>query len=381
MAPDPTMPARELALSFGDWLDARAGALAAFRREPYRSVGEYLQRLRPFQRLLFDEGWSRLGWPVALGGLGGHPSLRGVVYDAIYRRGLDLPRGFELLEVVGPTIAHYAPTLAAEQLPRLMRGDVTVCQGFSEPDAGSDLAALRTRADVTDQGLVLTGQKTWISLANVADYSLVLARTGTREARHRAITALWVDLAAPGVTTTPIAFADGTDEFAEVFFDGVLVTPDAVVGTVGGGWDVAMYLLQFERGTYAWQRQAWLTDVLAGALRGPVQDGRGSKPATEAAQAWLDLVSLRSRCRRTLLRLAAGERLGARTSVDKLLMTRAERAVLDAARALTWPQTEAARDRSRWEDDWFYSRAASVYGGASEVQRDIVADKLIGLPR
>ena len=381
MAADPMQGTTAFAKSVSAWLVAERKALEGFRRAPYEAVSEYLERLRPFQRLLFDEGWSRCGWPEKYGGLGGDPALRGVLYDEIYGCGLDLPRGFELLEVIGPTLLSFAPPLAAEVMPLLIRGDLAMCQGFSEPDAGSDLASLRTRADRSGDRLVLNGQKAWVSLANVADRCLLLARTGTRESRHRGITALWLDLSLPGIGIRPITFVDGRDEFAEISLEDVNVSSDMVIGEVDRGWDVAMYLLQFERGNYAWQRQAWLRNLLEQSLRAPGQADRGTLPATMVGEAWLSVSALRSSSRRTLVRLANGETLAARTSLDKLLMTSAEQSVLDAVRAVTWPACERAPSKSEWEDDWFYSRAASVYGGASEVQRDIVAEKLLGLPR
>jgi alkylation response protein AidB-like acyl-CoA dehydrogenase len=253
-----------------------------------------------------------------------------------------------------------------------------VCQGFSEPDAGSDLASLRTRAQLDGDDWHVSGQKVWISLGHIADWCLLLVRTDTIESRHRGLTMLWLDMRLPGVTVHPIDFADGRDELAEIFLDDVVVPAHCVVGDVGGGWDVAMFLLQFERGNYAWQRYAWMRAQLAHALRA----SRVSTRTDAVGGAFLDLVALAARARRTLLLLADGERLGPRTSIDKLLMSTAEQTIFDAARTITWPATELAeRSEDSFEAEWFYSRAASVYGGAAEVQHDIIAEQVLGLPR
>jgi len=260
-------------------------------------------------------------------------------------------------------------------------GSEAWCQGFSEPDSGSDLASLRTRATEDGDQFVVNGQKVWSSGGHLGDWCLLLARTGEQAARHRSLSMFWVDMRAPGVTTRPTACASGRNELAEIFFDDVVVPRDHVVGAVDDGWAVAMYTLQFERGNYAWQRQAWMAARLTDALT----HGRSAEAivASKVGETYLTWLGLRARSRATLLQLADGLDLGASTSIDKVLMSTAEQAVLDTARLMSWPACETGDDdvSASWRRDWWYSRMASVYGGAVEVQRDIIADTVARLPR
>lgn len=377
---DPAVARKQFAGAFTAWTVAHATKLESFRPEPYIRLAAHVDRLRPLHELLYDAGWSRWGWPVDAGGLGGHPSLRGVLYDELAQAGLELPRGFELLEVIGPALVQHAPDLAARYLPALLSGRELLCQGFSEPEAGSDLASLRTRAVAAGDNFRISGRKTWIGNGHIAHRCLLLARTGPDDRRHRGLTMFWVDMRLPGISTRPIELADGRDELAEIYFDDVAVPADHVVGALDGGWAVAMYLLAFERGNWAWQRQAWLGTRLGDA----VAQARAGAPDTASVvgEAWLAQLALRASSRDTLLQLADDAPLGARTSIDKILMSTAERAIFDAARVVTWPATELdSAGAISWAPDWFYSRSTSVYGGAVEVQRDIVAEQVLGLPR
>lgn len=364
-----------------DWLSEHAAELAPFRSEPAGPIEDAFALERRFQRLLFDAGWSRWGWPEECGGVGGDPVLRSVVIDAIGAEGYYFPEVMLFLGIIGSTLLHFAPGLAARHLPPALRGDEGWCQGFSEPDAGSDLASLRTRAEATPGGYRINGQKVWSSHGHMATWCLVLARTGTTESRHRGLTMFWVDLRTPGLTVRPIACANDRNELAELFFDDVEVPREHVVGEIDGGWAVAMYLLQFERGNYAWQRQAWMLRCLEDAAARANE--RGPLTAAAVGNAYLTILALRARCRDTTLRLARGEQLGAKISVDKVLLSTAEREMSDAIRAMAWPDAELGDSdhAASVRREWFYSRTTSIYGGAVEVQRDLLAERIVGLPR
>ncbi len=332
------------------------------------------------RQLLWDSGWTRWGWPETCGGLGGHPILRGVVLDELAAAGYTLPETFGLAEIVGPTLARFAPGLHGE-VAKMLRGDELWCQGFSEPEAGSDLASLRTRARPQAGGWVLNGQKVWTSRAHIAQRCLVLARTGTAESRHRGLSMFLVDLATPGISVRPIGCVDGRNHLSEVFFTDVLAPAGSLVGEIDGGWQVAMYLLQFERGNFAWQRQAWLTSRLTEALAEATEGGEHC--AHGVGEAYLDLLALRSTSYQTLCRLAEGQSLGPVISIDKVLLSTAEKSVLDAARALVWPSVEIGDGPSAsvWRQEWWFSRVTSILGGSVEVQRDIIANRVLALPR
>jgi acyl-CoA dehydrogenase len=368
------------ATALNAWMESNAGELAPFCARNPGSIEDAFAHEARFLALLADGGWSRYGWPEDVGGLGGSAILRGVLYDELTRAGYVIPEAYLFFEVLAPTLVTYAPRLAASEFGPCLRGDVVWCQGFSEPDAGSDLASLRTRAVEDGDGFRVNGQKVWASFGTVAQRSAVLVRTGSPESRHRGLSMLWIDLATPGVTVRPISAETGRNEFAELFFDDVVVPRDHLIGELNGGWAVAMYLLQFERGMYAWQRQSWMHTRLEQAMAEAVRlDGTESL----IGGAYLALLALRLKCRDTVLRLAREENPGPGISVDKLLLSGAEQKILDTARTLLWPRLEFDDSDAAqvWRSEWLFARAASIYGGAAEVQRDIVAERLVGLGR
>ncbi|GCE42568.1 Butyryl-CoA dehydrogenase [Rhodococcus wratislaviensis] len=368
--------------SFAESLDAAAQELAALRR-PARNLEEQLASSATMMRWLHDGGWTRLGWPEEVGGSGGSPTLRGQVYDDLAGRGYAIPDHMFVLEVVGPAVVRHAPALAAEVLPAALRGDELWSQGFSEPEAGSDLASLRTRAVETDDGFTISGQKIWTSYGARADKIVLLARTGTTASRHRGLTMLLVDLDQEGIDRRPIALASGREELSEIFFTDVHVGRDRLIGAVNGGWAVAMDLLQYERGMYAWMRMASTTQRLREILDEASPEVDDPIAHEAVGRAYLALAALRARTAVTLRRLAVGEVVGPETSIDKVLLATAEQTVLDTARELMGTEFmlgDGLRD-THWREEWWYSRAASIYGGAAEVQRTIIADRLLGLPK
>jgi acyl-CoA dehydrogenase len=338
--------------------------------------------------MLGEAGWTLYGWPEEVGGRGGTAILRAILYDELVGGGYIVPEALNVVETIGPMLCTYAPQLAEVELPAFAAGERMWSQGFSEPDAGSDMASIRTRATLDGDAFRLNGQKTWVSYGHLADACGVLVRTGDAESRHRGLSILWVDMTLPGVTARPIAAASGRNEFAELFFDDVVVPRSCLVGELNGGWAVALHLLQFERGMYGWIRQAWLHRRLGDVLRaasGAAVAGAAIVPgaAELAGDALLAVLSLRLRCRATVERLAAGAFLGAEISVDKLLLSEAEQRVADTARLVVGPGflVDDSLPAAEWRSEWFFSRATSIYGGAAEVQRDIVAEHLLGLPK
>jgi alkylation response protein AidB-like acyl-CoA dehydrogenase len=369
-----------------EWLAGNADELAAFRTRAAGGIGASVEHERVLLRLLYDAGWSRWGWPEPVGGLGGPVVLRAALYDELAAAGLEVPEAYVILETLGPLLVRFAADLAAVHLPRFLAGDEVWGQGFSEPEAGSDLAHLRTRATVTDNGFTLSGQKIWTTLGQFARYAAVLARTGEPDSGHRGLSMLWVDLGSPGVTVRPITASNGRDEFAELFFDDVVVPPAGLIGALGDGWAAAMYLLQYERGMYAWLRQAVLHRRLREAVRRAYESGHGldSSAARQAlGRAIQATAALRARSRRTVGRLSDGENPGPEISIDKVLLGQAEQLTFDALRQLDWAGMALGDDEpsAQLREEWFYSRASTIFGGAVDVQRDIIADRVLNLPR
>ena len=368
----------ELRTAFRRWLTDRADSLEQFRALPTDVEGIF-STLSKMQRELYEAGWIRLGWPEELGGLGGVTALRAVVSEELAEAGYPPPFSFATQEVLGPAIARYARSeLATEVLPRLLSGEESWCQGFSEPDAGSDLASLRTKAVDAGDHWVVNGEKIWTSWAQFADRCIVLTRTGAADSAHRGITALFVDMDTPGITVSPLVAITGEADFSSLHFDNVQVPKTRTLGEVGSGWAVAMFILSCERGAAAWQRQAWMR----WRLDRLVADAPGLTDA-RAGEAFELITALRLLSRRTLRSLSAGRDLGVLPSFDKYLMSTAEKFLFDSA-LQAMPETlllRNDRESKDWRTDYLYSRASSIYGGAKEIQRNVIAERILGLPR
>lgn len=333
----------------------------------------------PLLRALYEAGWSRRGWRAAIGGLDGSLLDRAVLYDEITRADLAIPEIFGKLEVMLSAIAETAPELAKRFLGTMLRGESMICQGFSEPDAGSDIAAVRTSARLDAGRWVISGQKVWTSHGTVAKHCVLLARTGSASSRHRGLSLFWLDMETPGVTVRPIPATTRPDEFAEVFLDDVELPRDAIIGEVDGAWPIVMRMFEYERAMWAWQRQGELHRSLAELARTVPHDPEAEARLGEAAS---ELAALRARAWSSVLKLASGEPLGPAASVDKSLLSQAEQRVFNLARDLLpgFAVGDGASDVA-WRSEWFHSRASSVYGGAREVQRNVIAERVLGLPR
>jgi alkylation response protein AidB-like acyl-CoA dehydrogenase len=360
------------------WLDEHAAELAP----AYPGAGtldQQIEQLNKVKRLAYDAGWMRWGWPEHVGGLGGSTLLRAYLGEALATRDLIESGLYSLTEVLAPTMIDYArPDLAAAMVPTLLRGDETWCQGFSEPGTGSNLGSLTCRAVRIDGGWTVTGQKVWTSLAQYAQRCVLLTRTGSLESAHRGITALFVDMDAPGITVRPIRAMHGADEFCEVFFDDVAVPGERTLGEEGQGWAVAMDILPYERSTSLWHRGAYLhrrlQELVETAAAGAVDPGA-------LGDVTLSVYAFRARSRATQYRLASGGHLGAETSIDKVLLASAEQALFDLAADAIPVEITASDDPwdARWRKDYLYSRAATIYGGSAEIQRNIIARRLLEL--
>jgi alkylation response protein AidB-like acyl-CoA dehydrogenase len=363
--------------SVDDWLEEHEGELAP-AYDGAGTLDDKMAQIAKVRRLTFDAGWARWGWPEQVGGFGGSTLLRAYLSEAVTARDLVEPGLYSMPEVLAPSVINFArPELSAEMVPPLLRGDEVWCQGFSEPGTGSNLASLTCRASRADDGWRVTGQKVWTSISQYSQRCVLLTRTGSVESAHNGITALFVDMDTHGITIRPIETMDGEREFAEVFFDDVPVPFDRTLGEEGQGWAFAMDLLPYERSTALWQRAAWLHRRLHDLLERAEPGALDPIALGEVTQL---LYAFRSRSRATQHRMAAGEELGPETSIDKVLLATAEQAVFDlAAEAL--PEVMIGDDplSERWRAEFMYSRAATIYGGSAEIQRNIIARRLLDL--
>ncbi|MFC5947514.1 acyl-CoA dehydrogenase family protein [Pseudonocardia lutea] len=346
------------------------------------------EALRTWHRTLYRAGFVGIDWPAEHGGQGLTVEHALAFIEESARLGAPQPFGAIGLHVVGPTLLRHGTD---EQLARfvepLLAGEEVWCQGFSEPDAGSDLASLRTRAVVEGDRFVLNGQKIWTSWADDSDWCAVLARTDPDQPKHRGISYLLVDMTTPGVTVRPITQITGDAEFCEVFFEDVAVPRTNLLGPLNGGWDLAMHTLAHERSGYALRRRAEL-EVSYTQLLHAVREERPS-PETAAAVGgtYVALGGLAALSRRAVRRARNAEVPSPLDSVDKLALAHGEQQLFGTALDLlgahrTAPlSAESGLDGEQIVRDYLHGRSASVYGGSEQIQLTIVAERLLGLPR
>jgi alkylation response protein AidB-like acyl-CoA dehydrogenase len=320
-----------------------------------------------------------MSWPVAIGGQALPTVYETIVDDELAAAGA--PPRPSLGYLVQGILEHGSDDIQARFLPGIVNGRDRWCQGFSEPDAGSDLASLRTRADRDGEQFVLTGHKVWTSYSDDADWCLTLARTDHDVAKHRGISAFAVPMDQPGVERRPLAMINGiTKEFGEVIFDGARVSADNMIGAPGEGWRLAMTVVSHERepgelGYVARYRK------LVGQLIERVGYGAfdvDGEQRRDLAWAIVESEMLRRHVSRRLSDRLGGIDHGPAGSVDKLLMTQVEQAVGHAA--LSIGGTGHGGGDQTWTKVYLYSRAQSVMGGTSQIQRNLVAQRILELP-
>jgi len=368
------------------WLSENlTGEFAALRGlgGPGREHEAFEQRLA-WDRHLAAAGWTGLGWPVEYGGRAATMAQQ-VIFHQEYAKANAPARvshvGEELL----------APTLLAfgtdEQKRRFLHGVKTVselwCQGYSEPGAGSDLAAVSTAATRDGDEWVLNGQKVWTSLAHVADWCFVLCRTEPGSKRHHGLSYLLVPMDQPGVEVRPINQLTGTSEFNEVFFDGARTSADLVVGEVGQGWSVAMGTLAFERGVATLGQQVGFARELSGIIDLAKRNGVAEDPIIRErlTRAWMGLEVMRAHAARTLSTVDTGVAAG-EASVAKLTWAHWHRDLGELAMEVAGASSLVApEDLDEYQRLFLFSRADTIYGGSDEIQRNIIAERVLGLPR
>jgi len=348
-------------------------------------LAEEVAFLRAWQRQLAEARFVGVTWPARYGGREAGPLEHFVVQEELARARAPELVGRIGVNLVGPTfLAHGTDAQRARWLPRILDASELWCQLFSEPDAGSDLAGLSTRADRDDTagGWRLTGQKVWTSYAQFADWGLCLARTtpvSDAVPKQRGISAFAVAMDGHGVDVRPLVQATGDAEFNEVFLDGVLVPDDHVIGAVDHGWQVSGSTLAAERGTNPRQLviHGQLLDELARLAleRGALDDVR---LARRVAQAYAEVRIFQLHNWRSLSRIAKGAEVGPEGSALKLWWSEMSQRLHATAMDVLGP--DAALD-GRWQRSWLYYRSASIFAGTNEIQRNVVGERVLGLPR
>ena len=376
--------------SVAAWL--RGNLPAGWGTPAFRLPGDLSGRVafaRSWQRRLAEGGWAGLHWPRAHGGREASPLEQLLfVEECIAARAPTLAELGIGASLVGPVlIRHGSDAQRARFLPPILTAAELWCQGFSEPGAGSDLAGIRTLAARDGDSWVVTGQKVWTSYAHFADWCILLARTDPSSARHRGLSLLLVDMRSPGITVRPLVEMTGAPWFNEVFFDGVVVPGDRVVGTVHDGWSVAMTTLGHERTVSSPPLR--LGDEVEQVAELARADGgvRDPRLRQRLAQAAIEARIVRLLAYRQVSAHMRAGRPGPEGSCLKLAWSESDQRLKALALEIVGPYGALAQDEPRapadghWQHEFLWSRAASLYAGTSEVQRNVIAERVLGLPR
>jgi alkylation response protein AidB-like acyl-CoA dehydrogenase len=371
-----------------DWLDAnlpgewRHKGVGGFREEEETDIQ------RRWQRRLYDAGWLKLAWPKEAGGRAASPVMQAIYQEEMAKAGAPIILGRLGVSLLAPTLlVHGSQWQKDTYVEKILSGELIFCQGFSEPDAGSDLAGLRARAERRDGRWVLNGQKTWSSGAHYADGSFLLARSDIDAEPHKGISFFLVDMHQPGVEVRRIRQMTGGGEFCEIFLSGAAVEDPDVVGEPGAGWKIAMTVFGFERGGLA---QAARFERAVQELAGLARDrGTGSdvNVRQKVAQAQIEAHVFRVNGLRSLSSAQQGHPPGPEASLTKLYWSEMDKRIQETAVGLQGaygalaPGSPFAVEDGRWQDGWMWAQAETIYAGSSEIQRNIIAERVLGLPR
>jgi len=348
---------------------------------------------REWQRKLCEGGWAAISWPREHGGRGATVIERWLFEEQLDRIGAPRPIASSgAVDLIGSAILNHGSEEQRRRfLKPLLSGDDLWCQGFSEPGAGSDLASLRTRGDRHGDEFVVNGQKVWTSHADIADCCFLLCRTEPDAPKHKGISLLLVDMKDPGITVRPLKQMTGDAEFCEVFFDNVHVPADRLVGAPGAGWQIAMGILAHARGpvwTFTFQRR--IRRSFEHLVR--VADGRGAGVLRDPlarqrlAQSYIEVEILRLVGYRSLTRLLRTGHPGVESSIEKVLGSETDQRLQEVAMAVLGPygvvyDATRAADSKAMAREYMYSRSETIMGGTSEIQRNLIAQRILGLPR
>jgi alkylation response protein AidB-like acyl-CoA dehydrogenase len=360
------------------WIEANL--TDEIRRERFADAG------RGWSRKLYDAGYAGLTWPKAYGGAGAPYSHQAIFLEEMARAEAPGHVGVIGLGMAGPTIiAHGTEAQKARHLEKILSTEEIWCQGFSEPDAGSDLSAVRTTAIRDGDAFLVNGQKVWSSFAHIADWCILVTRSDPDSQRHAGLTYLLVDMHAPGVEVRPLRQITGEAEFNEIFFSDVRVPAENVVGEVGGGWQVAMTTLLHERGTLGFALTATLEAQISRLASLAKERGATEVQRDAIAREWIGLQAVRYTNYRSLTTLMKTGIPGPEGSGAKLWWSEANQRVTKLALELLGAEAQLLNGDPRWAGYWQHqqlrSRGNTIEAGTSEILRNIIAERVLGLPR
>ena len=348
------------------------------------SLAEFEQVGRSWQRTLSASNWVGSHWPAEYGGRGLSLVEEAIVQEELVRVAAPQILGLFGLTMVGPVLINYG---TAEQksrfLSKILSGEEIWCQGFSEPGAGSDLAAVKTSAVPVEGGYRLTGQKIWTSFAHCAEWCFVLCRTSQGNKKHEGLSYLLVPLKSSGITIRPLTQISGDSEFNEVFFDNVFVPKENLVGQEGQGWKIAISTLMFERVVLTFSRQLQ-SEVALRALIKEISPSLSGAQKIELAHCIADACATRALAYKHLMTYADRAQPGPEGSLDKLLWSESFQRLCSFAALVLGPRAalgESDPIAGQAMHRYLYSRGRTIAAGTSEIQRSIIAERLLGLPR
>lgn len=350
------------------------------------SLNTFIETGKRWQSELAKGAWVGVHWAKEFGGRGLSLVEEAVVQEELVRANSPQILGLFGLTMVGPVlIKHGTQAQKSRYLSKILSADEIWCQGFSEPGAGSDLAAIKTKAEVKADGFYLTGQKVWTSFAQIADFCFVLCRTSEEKKKHQGLSYLLVDMKSKGITTRPLQQISRDQEFNEVFFDQVFVPKENVVGQIGEGWKIAISTLMYERVVLTFARQLQ-SEVALRSLHAKYKNHVDLVLRDKLAQALIKACAVRALAYKHLIDYAQGKSPGPEGSLDKLFWSESFQEI--SKLAVQFCSKDAAfgelADNYQVSEDlhrYLYSRGRTIAAGTSEIQRSIIAERLLGLPR
>jgi len=341
-----------------------------------------------WQKQLHRAGWVGIHWPTAYGGRGATVTKQTIYRQEMVRARMPEVANLMGIRIAGPTLIHWGTEEQKRRyIPAILSGEEIWCQGYSEPGAGSDIAALQTRAVADGDGFVINGQKVWTSYAQYARYCLLLARTDPAAPKHKGISCFVVDMRTPGVTVRPLRQINGDAELNEVFFDNVRVPRANLIGKQDQGWQVAITTLLFERVTFDVLSpvEAVLQQLIEVVKRG--ETGGDALVRQQVARFYSELQAIKYSSLRQLSRQLRGDPPGPESSLVKLAASELNLRVVHFATALLGPAGQVVSNSEQGTDGWYWSRCAlsthlfTIAGGTSEIQRNILGERVLGLPK
>jgi alkylation response protein AidB-like acyl-CoA dehydrogenase len=381
---------------FRAWLEANIPeGWAVYQSQQHESSRERFDFLRAWQKKMCEAGWVGLHWPKEYGGRGVSLIEQTIFTQEMARAGAPTLINVLGLSLLGPTLIAYGTDAQKQRfLPNILSADEIWCQGYSEPNAGSDLAALRTEGVLEGDQFIVNGQKTWTSFGHYADWCFAVVRTDPDVAKHKGLTYMLIDMHSPGVSVRPLKQMTGESEFNEVIFQDVRVPAANVVGKVNGGWEIAIATLMFERGTLGASLQITFKRQIERLIELSKSIRRNSGTASEdpitrqkLAQIYIEIEIFRLNQMRTLTRMTKSGVPGPEGSIQKIFWSEMNQRMQQAAMEILGPygqlthEGEYAIDHGQWAHAYLRSRGNTIEAGTSEIQRNIIGHFVLGLPK